>query len=158
MKPSPSTDSGDHRSPDADSTAIVRRHLQFGWWSLLVFLVVGTVLEALHGFKFAWYLNVSNDTRRMLLTLGHAHGTLLALVNLAFAATVTAVPAWRSRGRIVASRSLVAASVMIPAGFILGGVIIHGSDPGLGILLVPPGALLLFLAVLLTARATRQKG
>jgi hypothetical protein len=34
----------------------------------------------------------------------------------------------------------------IPAGFFLGGAVVHGADPGLGILLVPLGALLLLLA------------
>ena len=57
------------------------RNLRFGWWSLLVFLCVGAVLEALHGFKIGWYVDVGNETRRLMFTLAHAHGTLLALVN-----------------------------------------------------------------------------
>lgn len=43
-----------------------------------------------------------------------------------------------------------------PLGFFLGGVFIHGGDPGIGVILVPPGGLLLFLSVLLTARASRE--
>jgi hypothetical protein len=45
-----------------------------------------------------------------------------------------------------------AASLLIPGGFFLGGVVIYAGDPGLGIVLVPVGALLLFTAVFLTAR------
>lgn len=44
-----------------------------------------------------------------------------------------------------------AASVLLPGGFFLGGIFIHGGDPGLGIFLVPLGAGFLFLVVLLTA-------
>jgi len=64
-----------------------RLHLRVGWWSLLVFLTLGLVLEALHGFKLGWYLDVSNQTRPLMWTQAHAHGTLLAMVNIAFALT-----------------------------------------------------------------------
>ena len=59
------------------------RNLRFGWWSLLVFLSLGAVLETMHGFKIGWYVDVGNETRRLMFTLAHAHGTLLALINIA---------------------------------------------------------------------------
>jgi hypothetical protein len=59
------------------------RHLRFGWWALFISLVVGVFLETLHGFKLGWYLDVNNDMRRLMFTLAHAHGALLALVNIA---------------------------------------------------------------------------
>lgn len=139
-----------------DSVASSRQHLRFGWWSLLVFLTLGVVLESLHGWKVGWYLDVVNDTRRLMWTLAHAHGTLLAVVHLAFAATLGAMPEWQGRSRVAASRLLTAASVLMPSGFLLGGVFTHAGDPGLGVLLVPPGALALFVAVLLTARAVQR--
>ena len=129
-----------------------RLHLRFGWWALLVFLSAGAALESLHGFKVGFYLDASNETRRLTWTLAHAHGTLLSILNLVFAATLRAVPAWSGASRLVASRCLVASTILLPLGFALGGAFVHGGDPGLGILLVPPGALLLFVAVLLTAR------
>ena len=46
---------------------------------------MGIVLESLHGFKIGWYLNVSNTTRRHMLTLGHAHGFFLLIVIVMFA-------------------------------------------------------------------------
>ena len=55
------------------------RHLRFGWRSLFVFLVLGVVLETLHGFKLGWYLDVGAEMRRLMFTLAHAHGTLLAM-------------------------------------------------------------------------------
>ena len=127
------------------------RHLAIGWWSLLVFLTAGLVLEALHGFKVGAYLNVNNETRRLMWTLAHAHGTLLGLLNLAFAGTLRWVPAWPVAPRRLASVFLAAATALMPAGFFFGGLFIYGGDPGLGIVLVPLGGALLFLAVLLTA-------
>ena len=66
---------------------IVRFHLRFGWWSLLLFACLGLSLEAMHGFKVGWYLDVTHETRRLMFRLAHAHGTLLALGHVALAAT-----------------------------------------------------------------------
>ena len=134
------------------TTTYLRRHLRFGWWSLLCFLTLGIVLESLHGFKVGWYLDVANETRRFMWTLAHAHGVLLSLVNLAFAVSLPHLAADTVRLARLASPCLMGATFCLPGGFLLGGVVIHGGDPGLGILLVPLGAIFLFIAVLLTAR------
>lgn len=134
-----------------DPTVLTKRHLRFGWWALLLFLTLGLGLEALHGFKVGLYLNVSNETRRLMWTLAHAHGTLLALVNLGFAFTVRLIPEWTARERGIASVCLRGATCLLPAGFFLGGTFIYSGDPGLGILLVPVGGLLLLVAAFLTA-------
>jgi hypothetical protein len=145
------------RAPKTVSVDYIQRHLRFGWWTLLVFLTFGVLLEAFHGLKAGWYLNVSNETRRLMWTLAHAHGTLLGLLHLAFSFTVYLVPAWPDRSRSLASNSLLAATVLIPGGFFLGGLVIYAGDPGMGILLVPLGALFLFTTVLLTARAASTR-
>src|SRR5246500_5218576 len=67
------------------------RNLRFGWWSLLVFLSLGAVLETLHGFKIGWYVDVGNEMRRLMFTLAHAHGTALALVNIAAGLTARTI-------------------------------------------------------------------
>jgi hypothetical protein len=141
----------DANSDDSLPSVVVRRHLRFGWLSLLVFLTLGLVLEALHGFKVQAYLNIMNETRRLMWTLAHAHGTLLALGNLGFAFSTSCTPSWSGRARAVASYALIAASLLMPCGFFLGGIWIYAGDPGLGILLVPLGSVLLFVSVLLTA-------
>lgn len=125
------------------------RHLRFGWWSLLVFLTLGLVLEAFHGFKVGWYLDLANETRRLMWTLGHAHGTLLALVNVGYGATLGTSAAGTGS---LASRWLMAASVLMPAGFLLGGLVTYGGDPGPGIVLVALGGLMLLAAILSIAR------
>lgn len=129
-----------------------RRHMLLGWWSLLLFISLGAVLESLHGFKIGWYLDVDSEVRRLMWRLAHAHGALVALVHIAFAVTALTVPAVNPNRRRLASACLVGAGVLLPAGFFLGGVVIYPGDPGPAILLVPIGAALLFAAVLLTAR------
>ncbi len=142
-------------SGDAATATYVRRHLRFGWWSLLCFLTLGIALETLHGFKVGWYLDVSHATRRLMWTLAHAHGVLLSLVHVAFGVTLPLLSAHTVRLARWASPCLIGASFFLPGGFFLGGIVIHGGDPGLGILLVPLGAFFLFVGVLLTAcRAT----
>ena len=121
------------------------RNLRFGWWSLLVFLSIGATLEALHGFKIGWYVDVGNETRRLMFTLAHAHGTLLALINIAAGLTARNVDRFELRPSV--SFALIWAAILLPAGFFLGGIVIYDGDPGLGVWLVPIGALLLFYSV-----------
>lgn len=135
-----------------------RLHLSVGWWALLLFLTLGFGLEVLHGFRSGWYLNVDVETRRLMLRLAHAHGTLLAIVNLAFAGTIRCVPGWHVASQNIASRCMLASTILLPAGFTLGGLFLYGADPGLGILLVPAGAVLLFISVFVTAKAVRRCG
>ena len=145
-------------SPTARDDPVVMKHVALGWWSLLLFLSLGLVLEGLHGLKVGWYLDVSNHTRREMLTLAHTHGTLLSLVHLVFAFTVWMTGIRDGSRRRIASLSLTAALVCMPGGFLLGGLFFWGGDPGLGILLVPLGGLFLFVAVLLTALEIRNRG
>ena len=149
--PAPTLSGDELRSFAAD-------HLRFGWLALLVFLSLGLVLESLHGLKVGYYLNLNNETRRLTWTLAHAHGTLMGLVLIAFGLTVRSWSQWEPRSRAMAGRSLKAATLLIPGGFFLGGLFARGGDPGLGILLVPIGGVLLFAGVLLTGlRAGRAE-
>src|SRR5881398_1317841 len=121
------------------------RNLRFGWWSLLVFLSLGGALETLHGFKIGWYVDVGNETRPLMFTLAHAHGTLLALVNIAAGLTARFVERFALRSSV--SIALIWAAILLPAGFFLGGIVIYDGDPGLGVWLVPIGAALLFYSI-----------
>lgn len=139
-------------APPEQADRLVARHLRVGWWGLLAFLSLGLALEGLHGFKVGAYLDVGNETRRLMWRLAHAHGTLLSIVNLAYAFTVRARP---GAATSLASTGLVVAWALVPLGFFAGGVTVHGGDPGLPVLLVPAGAVALFAGVLSAARAIR---
>ncbi len=133
-----------------------RRHLKFGWSSLFVFVCLGILLEAFLAFRTGWYMNSGdNETHRLMLRLGHAHGTFLSLVNIAFAATLSRINLIENIRRL-SSRCLIAATLLIPGGFILGGVVTHGSEPGLGIILLPIGALFLLFALFLLAKGLKS--
>jgi hypothetical protein len=125
------------------------RHLRLGYWGLALFVTLGLGLEAMHAFKVAAYLDVENETRRLMWRLAHAHGTLLALVQIAYALTVRAVP---TTGRPLTSACFTAALVLIPGGFFAGGVAVHGGDPSVAIVLVPAGFIALAVALVTTAR------
>ncbi|MEZ6037821.1 MAG: hypothetical protein R3F29_10100 [Planctomycetota bacterium] len=132
-------------NPDVEPAlcSLRRRHLRFGWASLLGFVLLGGVLEAMHGFKVDWYLAVGNETQRLLWRLAHAHGTFLALVHVAFAASLGHC----ARAPRLGSACLTSAGLALPLGFLLGAFGVQGSDPGPGIALVSVGLVLLVIAI-----------
>jgi hypothetical protein len=135
-----------------DHAFYVQRHLRAGWWSFLLFATFGLVLETLQGFKVRAYLDVSNETRRLMWTLAHAHGTLLSLLNVVVGLTLRLFPEIGTESRRLMSAALLAATVLIPGGFFLGGIGFYSGDPGLGVLILPIGAALLLFAVFVLAR------
>jgi hypothetical protein len=138
---------------DSEGERKARTHLRIGWWGLLVFLSLGIALEVMHAMKAGFYLDPTQEVRRLMWRLAHTHGALLSLLNVAFALTLNRWRANNAKQRALASGCLAAATLIIPAGFFAGGAFVHGGDPGLGVFLVPPGALLLFVAVFVTARS-----
>ncbi|MCC7012739.1 MAG: hypothetical protein IT454_09280 [Planctomycetes bacterium] len=126
-----------------------RKALRTGWILLAISLPLGVTLEALHGFKVRGYLE--SEVRREMWRLAHAHGTLLGILLLVFAALAERHVAERSRAAV--SRDLRVGAILLPLGFFAGGVLEQGGDPSLGIALVPLGALFLLLALVRAARA-----
>jgi hypothetical protein len=126
-----------------DEDPALRRTLRTGWLLLAVSLPLGVTLEALHGFKVQAYL--ASEMRRELWRLAHAHGTLLGILCLVFAALAERYVAAPLRPGV--ARLLRWGAVLMPLGFFLGGVLNSEGDPSLGIVLVPVGALLLVVAL-----------
>ena len=124
------------------SEPLARRHLAAGWTALFVFVLLGATLEALLAWKAPALVDSGIETRRTLWRLAHAHGTGLALVQIAYGLTVQAAP--RAADGL-ASGCLLAAMGLVPLGFFAGGISVHGVDPGIGVLLVPPGAVALLV-------------
>ena len=111
----------------------------------------------MHGFKIGWYLDVANDTRRLMWRLAHAHGGLLAIINIAFALTAKITcPQGHAFWATKASCLLIAAGILLPLGFFIDGISVYGGDPSLGILLVPVGAVCFIAGVAITASGLRR--
>ena len=123
--------------------------VRFGWTALAVFALLGLGLESLHLVKAPAYMEV--HIRRELWTLAHAHGVLLALVTIVFGLYATRLQEHRSLGG--ASVALRAGALLIPFGFLLGGIGNSETDPSLAILFVPVGALMVLYAAITAARA-----
>ncbi len=132
---------------------LFKRHLRVGWWALGVYLLLGFLLETFHATKAGLYLDVGNETRRLLFRLAHAHGTLLAMVNILYALTIRIAGLAASPA---VSIQLLTALLVLPGGFFLGGVWAQGGDPGLGVAFVPAGASALLVGVFLIARAVSR--
>jgi hypothetical protein len=114
-------------SPAAPPPAgLARRHLRFGWWSLFAFAALGLTLEVLHGFKVSAYLDVSNETRRLMWRLAHAHGVLLAVVNVVYGLH-SARPRARRPSLSLITTALIAPACCCPAVF-PRGIIFYAGD------------------------------
>ncbi|GJM09726.1 MAG: hypothetical protein DHS20C11_20020 [Lysobacteraceae bacterium] len=120
-------------------------NLKFGWLALAFFISVGLFLESLHLFKTPFYFE--HDLRRELWVLGHAHGALMAILNIVYALTALR---YEAVGNKLDSWLWLLAGLFIPAGFLLGGVTASEVDPALWIVLTPMGAL---CALVASARA-----
>jgi hypothetical protein len=127
-----------------------RALLLTGLWLLAFSVPLGLTLEALHAMKVQVYLG--SAVRRELWTLAHAHGNLLGILCLALSALGPRVFADTARRRRTETLLAIGA-VTMPLGFLLGGVLNREGDPSFGILLVPAGGVLVFLALVLAARA-----
>ena len=127
-------------------------HQRFGWWSLFVFAALGLALEFLHGFKIQAYLAVSNETRRLMWTLAHAHGALIGLIHVVFGVSLAGGQIEPRLSKRI-SWSLIAATVLLPGGFFAAGITFYSGDPGVGIAVVPAGAIALLVALFTLAQA-----
>ena len=119
-------------------------NLRAGLLGLCCFTALGLFLEALHALKVGLYLDVGNETRRLLWRLAHAHGALLGLVNVGYA---LAAHAWPKLEDPLAGRALLSALVLMPLGFFLGGLFARGGDPGVAVGLAVGGAVALLFGL-----------
>ena len=132
------------------------RNLQAGWWTLLLFVCLGGLLEWNLGFRSHFYMDASQHMRRLMWRLAHSHGTLLALLNIIFGICACHFSRPGLPNQEFTASCLQAAGFLVPGGFFLAGLFAYQSTPGLATLLIPLGAILLVLGALLVIR-THQK-
>jgi hypothetical protein len=122
------------------------------WFGLLFWMSVGLLFEGLIGFRAPVYLQ--DPLRRELFRLAHAHGTmlniLLLVVNLYLVRDLISPPK-------IAVRALQAGVIVMPFGFLLGGLWHYESDPNFLIFLAPVGGLLIIFGIAAIALSTKPK-
>lgn len=122
------------------------------WISIAVWVTLGLLLEGLLAFRSPMYLQ--DEVRREMFRLAHSHGGVLNLWLLAAAFYVRiyspAIPG-------VALRALQAGAILMPAGFLLGGLWHYDSDPGPGVFFAPVGGLMVIFGVVAIAVSTFSK-
>lgn len=121
------------------------------WISLAFWIAFGLLIEGMIGYRIPALLD--DPLRREMFRLAHSHGTLLNLVLFA-----AGIGARLEMFKLETGTAFVlrAAVIAMPLGFLLGGLWHFKNDPGLGILLVPVGAILLLWGALQIAFAVRK--
>jgi hypothetical protein len=115
---------------------------------------MGLVLEAMYGLRAqAW---MDDDLRREFLRLGHAHGGLLGVLNVALGWAMVRLQTpqeWARRIRVAA----LGGAVAVGLGFIGAGLWHGPTDPGPLVLVVPAGAMSLLTALVAVAVVRRSE-
>jgi vacuolar-type H+-ATPase subunit I/STV1 len=109
---------------------------------IAVWMSFGLLLEGFLGFRVPSYMSVS--VRRELLQLAHTHGTLLNLILLAVAICAKCELVFPRKFAIVALRI---GSILMPLGFLFGGIWLIKDEPNLSIFLAPLGGLLMIFGI-----------
>ena len=129
-----------------DSVGLVAQ----GWLGIAVWMTLGLLLEGLLAYRAPSYLE--DAQRRELFRLAHAHGTALNGLLVLAGLTLQQCKAFPK----LAVLALRAGSLLMPLGFLLAGLWHPEGAPGLGIWLVPPGALLMIFGVTALAISWRK--
>lgn len=124
-------------------SAIFQALVGVGAW-----MTFGLLLEGLIGYKTPAYLH--DALRRELFRLAHAHGTLLSLLLLGLALVCDRFDVKLANLVTIVLRVGI---ILMPVGFLLGGVWHYESDPGIGIWLVPVAAVMVVFGVVSLAIA-----
>ncbi|MEP7075006.1 MAG: hypothetical protein ABI878_04280 [Acidobacteriota bacterium] len=123
-----------------------------GWIGVAFWMSFGLLIEGLIGFRSPSYL--SDPVRRELFRLAHTHGTVLSILLLIvfvyLAKNFIARP-------VAAIWSLRIGTVLMPVGFLLGGIWHYESDPGVMIFIAPVGGLMVIFGVIAIAVSTFRK-
>ncbi len=123
-----------------------------GWLGLAFWMSFGLLLEGLLGFRAPVYLQ--DSVRRELFRLAHTHGTVLSLVLLLAAFTLRNMVASSNNFATLALR---VGSVLMPFGFLLGGIFHPKDDVGIGIFLAPIGGLMIIFGAINLALSNFKK-
>jgi hypothetical protein len=123
-----------------------------GLVGIAVWMSFGLLLEGLIAFRIPDYL--SDPVTREMFRLAHAHGTLLSLVLVAVGLSANAdyiSPA--NAGKL----ALHIGSVMMPVGFMLGGIGNYESDPNPLVFFAPLGGIMVIFGIVVSAVSFKRR-
>lgn len=126
--------------------------LKQAWVSIAVWMALGLLLEGLLAFRSPAYLQ--DEVRREMFRLAHSHGGAL---NLLLLAAAFYVKIYSPKFPNIAMLALRVGVVLMPVGFLLGGIWHYGSDPGPGVFLAPVGGLMIIFGVVSLAVSAFSK-
>ncbi len=109
---------------------------------IVIWMSFGLLLEGFIGFRVPSYMSVA--VRRELLQLAHTHGTLLNLILLVVAICAKCELVFPGKLAIVVLRT---GSILMPLGFLFGGIWLIKDEPNLSIFLAPLGGLLMIFGI-----------
>lgn len=131
---------------------LIARLARQGWIGIAVWMSFGLLLEGLIAFRIPDYLN--DPVRRELFRLAHAHGTLLSVLVLAAGLCLRSGIIEPARSGLFA---MMIGAVLMPIGFLLGGVVTYESDPNALVSLAPVGGILLIFGIITVALSIRPR-
>ena len=123
-----------------------------GWLGLAIFMAFGLLFEGLIGYRSPAYLN--DMMRRELFRLAHAHGTILSLVLL------IADQYLHSRELQIPQPALLLlriGAVIMPLGFLFGGIWHTETDPHFLVILSPIGGVMLIFGIVAIVLASLKR-
>jgi len=112
------------------------------WFGLALWMSLGLLLEGLIAFRSPTYLQ--DPIRREMFRLAHAHGTLFSILLI-----ITQLWLSHAKQSVPATATLLlrVGTLLMPVGFLLGGIWHSATDPGIGVFLAPIGGVLVIFAV-----------
>lgn len=130
-------------------------HIRGALVLVAAFVASGLCLELMLGLRVPGW--VDDPLRREFLRLGHAHGGILGILNLALAWALQRLATgegWARRIRVAA----LGGAAFVGVGFIGGGVWHGPTDPGPLVFIVPAGAVAMLVAVVAAALVREPDG
>jgi hypothetical protein len=120
----------------------VRSLLRQSFIGIAAWMSFGLLLEGFIGFRVSGYMSVS--IRRELFQLAHTHGTLLSLLLLISALTISKGLVYPNKFAVL---SLRIGTILMPLGFLLGGIQPNKEEPNALVFLAPIGGILVIFGV-----------
>jgi hypothetical protein len=132
---------------NADASLVFQGLIGLGVW-----MSFGLLLEGLIAFRIPYYL--SDAVTREMFRLAHAHGTLLSLILVTVGLTVKA--GYVSPAAIV-TWMLRTGSILMPVGFLLGGIGNTANDPSPLVFLAPMGGIMIIFGIVTCVISFKRK-